>query len=172
MSWGPRVRYAHAVDFLSTGTTSSTNLPTPQVKSSLSWGRAMVDQQVTMVHLARFPSRNYQTITNLEGNHISSDVQEEQQDSYAYIGVTHQLKATPTLHRPQTINLFPTLDGNHHLIPDPWRESDFVWWTRTTTTTRFGYLYRQSLRLHLLEQGWSQVATSIFAPNFIHRTFW
>ena len=157
MSWGPRVRYAHAVDILSTGTTSSTNLPTPQVESSLSWGWAMVDQQVTMVHLARFPSRNYQTITNLEGNHISSDVQEEQQDSYAYIGVTHQLKATPTLHRPQTINLFPTLDGNHHLIPDPWRESDFVWWTTTTTTTRFGYLYRQSLRLHLLEQEWSQV---------------
>ena len=55
----------------------------------------------------------------LKGNQISSDEQEQQQDSYAYIGVTHQLKATPTLHRPQTINLFPTLDRNHDLIPDP-----------------------------------------------------
>ena len=51
MRWDPRVRYAHTVDILSTCTTTSTNLPTPQVESSLSWSRAMVYQQVTMVFI-------------------------------------------------------------------------------------------------------------------------
>ena len=44
------------------------------------------------------------------------------------------------------------------MIPDPWRESDFVWWGRT----RFRYQYRRSLRLHLLEQGVRQVSTLIY----------
>ena len=77
---------------LSTGTTSSTNPPTAQVESSRNWGLDTVDQQVTMVHIAwfTFGQGTINRFPNLDGNHISSDEQEKQQDSYAYTGVTHQ----------------------------------------------------------------------------------
>ena len=106
MRWDPRVRYAHTVDILSTCTTTSTSLPTPQVESSLSSSLAMVYQQVTMVHLARYmpvwawhissklhvrfidhklsiysrPLTGIMTsFPTLDGNQISSDEQEQQQ---------------------------------------------------------------------------------------------
>ena len=160
MRWDPRVRFAHTVDILSTCTTTSTNLPTPQVESSLSWSRAMVYQQVTMVHLARYMP--------VWAWHISSKLHVR--------FIDHKLSIYS---RPLTgiMTSFPTLDGNQDLIPDPWWESDFVWWTTTTTRRRrrrrrrFGSLYRRSLRLHLMEQGWSQVPTSIFTSSFIRRIF-
>ena len=71
-----------------------------------------------------------------------------------------------------SITWFPNLHKNHDLIPDPWRESDFVWWTTTTTTTRrFRSLYRRSLRLHLMEQGGRQFSNLPYAHSLISRMF-
>ena len=89
---------------LSTGTTSSTNPPTAQVESSRNWGLDTVDQQVTMVHIAwfTFGQGTSNRFPNLDGNHISSDEQDKQQDSMTNPFSDISLKATRTLHKPQT----------------------------------------------------------------------
>ena len=89
---------------LSAGTTSSTNPPTAQVESSRNWGLDTVDQQVTMeLYMYTRPLNGIMTsFPTLNGNHISSDEQDKQQDSMTNPLSDITLKATRTLHKPQT----------------------------------------------------------------------